>query len=70
MNIVLFSAFKNTLSNESQNAQQHRAEIDFEMSSVKEKIDVLDQGDKTRQSYPMVAICWHAHFVNMIIKFS
>ena len=41
----LFVAFKNTLSSESENAQQHRAELDFEMGNVKEKIEILDQGN-------------------------
>ena len=51
-----FSAFKNTLNNESQNAQQHRAELDFEMSSIKEKIEVLDQGAKNLFSHIIVAV--------------
>ena len=43
--MTYFLAFNTTLNSESQNAQQHRAELDFEMSSIKEKIDVLDQGN-------------------------
>lgn len=33
------------MSTEAQNAQSYRAELDFDMSGIKEKMEVLDQGN-------------------------
>ncbi|XP_023320157.1 coiled-coil domain-containing protein 171 [Eurytemora carolleeae] len=38
------SAFQQTMTAEAQNAQSYRAELDFDINGIKEKVEILDQG--------------------------
>ena len=42
--IIYILAFQATMSAEAQNGQAHRAEVDFDMNGIKEKMEILDQG--------------------------
>ena len=44
-----FVAFHLKMSTEAATTQQHRAEVDFDINGIKEKIEILDQGKHTCQ---------------------